>query len=171
MSKKLTSKKGASAGGKSSEIERLESVFKLMAAHGVGELDLEDDRGRIHVRLGAAAPIASFAAPAPYSAPAPVASAATPGAAPKAADKPVAASNQKEVKSPFVGTFYRASGPNAEPYVKEGQTVKKGQTLCIVEAMKLMNEIESEFSGKIVSILVENGQPVEFGEPLFLIEV
>jgi len=174
MSKKLTSKKASGAGrqpasGKSSEIERLESVFKLMAAHGVGELDLEDDRGRIHVRLGAAAPIAHFE-PRAFPAPAAPATAAAPAASP-AAEKPAIASNQKEVKSPFVGTFYRASGPNAEPYVKEGQTVRKGQTLCIVEAMKLMNEIESDFSGKIVSILVENGQPVEFGEPLFLVEV
>jgi acetyl-CoA carboxylase biotin carboxyl carrier protein len=80
-------------------------------------------------------------------------------------------SNQKQVTSPFVGTFYRAPSPEAGPYVKEGQSVKKGDTLCIVEAMKLMNEIESDFSGKIVSILVENGQPVEFGEPLFVIEV
>ena len=79
-------------------------------------------------------------------------------------------SKGKKVTSPFVGTFYRASSPGADPYVREGQVVKKGQVLCLIEAMKLMNEIEAEQSGKIVSVLVENGQPVEFGEPLFVIE-
>ena len=70
-----------------------------------------------------------------------------------------------------MGTFYRSANPTSEPYAKEGQTIKKGQTLCIIEAMKLMNEIESDFSGKVVSIHAENGQPVEFGEPLFTIEI
>jgi len=79
--------------------------------------------------------------------------------------------NLKEICSPLVGTFYRSPSPDADPYISEGSSVKKGEVLCIVEAMKLMNEIESEFSGKIVSILVENGQPVEYGEPLFLVEI
>lgn len=74
------------------------------------------------------------------------------------------------VTSPIVGTFYRASSPEAKPFVEEGERVKKGQVLCIIEAMKLMNEIESEVDGKVVRILVENGHPVEYGEPLFLIE-
>lgn len=78
-----------------------------------------------------------------------------------------ASSKHKQMTSPFVGTFYRSASPTSEPYVKEGQRVKKGDVLCIVEAMKLMNEIESELSGTIVSVLIENGQPVEFGEPLF----
>lgn len=78
--------------------------------------------------------------------------------------------NQKQIVSPFVGTFYRAPTPEAEPYAKEGQVVKRGDVLCIVEAMKLMNEIEAELPGKIIAVLVENGQPVEFGEPLFIIE-
>lgn len=78
--------------------------------------------------------------------------------------------NQKQIVSPFVGTFYRAPSPEAEPYAREGQSVKRGDVLCIIEAMKLMNEIEAELPGKIVAILVENGQPVEFGEPLFVIE-
>jgi len=81
------------------------------------------------------------------------------------------APNQKQVESPFVGTFLPRASPTAEPYSREGQTVKRGDVLCIIEAMKLMNEIEAEFAGKIVSILVENGQPVEFGEPLFILEV
>ncbi len=78
--------------------------------------------------------------------------------------------NQTKVTSPIVGTFYRASSPDKPPYVEAGDTVKKGQVLCIIEAMKLMNEIESETSGKVVQILVENGQPVEYGQPLFVIE-
>ncbi|NOS35846.1 MAG: acetyl-CoA carboxylase biotin carboxyl carrier protein [Deltaproteobacteria bacterium] len=78
--------------------------------------------------------------------------------------------NLKTVESPMVGTFYRAPSPEVAPFIEIGDTVSKGQMLCIIEAMKLMNEIESEYSGKVVSILVENGQPVEYGEPLFLIE-
>lgn len=77
----------------------------------------------------------------------------------------------KTVVSPMVGTFYRAPSPDSQPFVEEGAIVKKGQVLCIIEAMKLMNEIESEFDGRIVSIPVENGQPVEYGEQLFVIEV
>jgi acetyl-CoA carboxylase biotin carboxyl carrier protein len=80
------------------------------------------------------------------------------------------ADNILEVLSPMVGTFYRSPSPDADPYIEVGQTVSVGQTLCIVEAMKLMNEIEAEFSGKIVKILVENAQPVEYNQPLFLIE-
>lgn len=76
----------------------------------------------------------------------------------------------KKVLSPFVGTFYRSPSPGAEPYAKDGQDVRPGDVLCIVEAMKLMNEIESEFTGKLIATLVENGQPVEFGQPLFVIE-
>ncbi|MBS1963944.1 MAG: acetyl-CoA carboxylase biotin carboxyl carrier protein [Bdellovibrionales bacterium] len=165
---------------KSPEVKRLEDVFRLMGAYGVGEIELEDKHGRVHVRMAGHSGSASVVAPV-YSSPAPVAHVAPASAAVSApasapakdagGGKASLPSNQKQIPSPFVGTFYRASGPNAEPYAKEGQRVKKGQTLCIVEAMKLMNEIESEFDGKIVSILVENGQPVEFGEPLFVIEI
>jgi acetyl-CoA carboxylase biotin carboxyl carrier protein len=161
---------------KSPEIKRLEEVFRLMGTYGVGELELEDKQGRVHARMGsvASAPSVVFSAPAPTSTPASTLASAPTVAGPSASGKPAAAAlapNQKRIASPFVGTFYRSSGPSAEPYVKEGVRVKKGQTLCIVEAMKLMNEIESEFDGTIVSILVENGQPVEFGEPLFVVEV
>ncbi|HWP35744.1 MAG TPA: acetyl-CoA carboxylase biotin carboxyl carrier protein, partial [Thermodesulfobacteriota bacterium] len=97
-------------------------------------------------------------------APPAVAAAAAPAAA--AAD----GKGYRTVTSPIVGTFYRAASPDAPPYVEVGSVVKKGQVLCIIEAMKLMNEIEAEFDGRVVAILVENGQPVEFGEPLFHIE-
>jgi acetyl-CoA carboxylase biotin carboxyl carrier protein len=83
----------------------------------------------------------------------------------------VTTSNDKQILSPFVGTFYRSASPESDPYVREGQVIKRGDVLCIIEAMKLMNEIDAEFPGKIKSVLVENGQPVEFGEPLFTIEI
>ncbi|HEU4403528.1 MAG TPA: acetyl-CoA carboxylase biotin carboxyl carrier protein [Candidatus Polarisedimenticolia bacterium] len=104
-------------------------------------------------------PPALTAAPLP-SAPQPAAGGARPGVATEAADTHL-------VKSPIVGTFYRATGPGAKPFVETGDQVRKGQTLCIVEAMKLMNEIESDCEGTVLDILVANGQPVEYGEPLF----
>ena len=160
----------------SPELQRLERIFELMNRHGMTEVEIETKSEKIKVRskshsdglsYSVAAPVAVASAPA-LPAPVAVASAsvapATPALAAPGSDK------QKKIVSPFVGTFYRSSSPGAEPYVREGQQVKRGDTLCIVEAMKLMNEIEAEISGKIVSILVENGQPVEFGEPLFVIE-
>ncbi|MGC8762687.1 MAG: acetyl-CoA carboxylase biotin carboxyl carrier protein [Acidobacteriota bacterium] len=107
----------------------------------------------------AAPPVASAAPPPPAEAPA---------EAPKAS--PAVSSRAVEVKSPMVGTFYRAPAPGADPFVKVGDTVRKGQTLCIIEAMKLMNEIESEVDGVILDIFPENAQPVEYGERLFLVE-
>lgn len=109
-----------------------------------------------------AAPAPVYAAPAPVSAPAPAAAPAAGPAAP--------ASNLLEVKAPMVGTFYRASGPDKEAFVKVGDLVSPGKTLCILEAMKIMNEIEAEISGRIVEILVENGQPVQFDQVLFRME-
>jgi acetyl-CoA carboxylase biotin carboxyl carrier protein len=155
-------------------LARLEQIFEIMGRHGVAELEWEQGGERLKVSTPAAfiAPVSTHATYAP-----PVAHHAAglvPQSAAKAAEAPAAkaapATNQKQVVSPFVGTFYRAASPTADPYVRDGQVVKRGDVLCIVEAMKLMNEIEAEFSGKIVSCLIENGQPVEFGEPLFLIE-
>ncbi len=116
-----------------------------------------------------APPVYHHATPAPAHAPAPAAGTPAPSSGKSASGG--LAPNQKHVVSPFVGTFYRSPSPTADPYAREGQMVKRGDVLCIIEAMKLMNEIEAEFAGKITSILVENGQPVEFGEPLFIIEV
>jgi acetyl-CoA carboxylase biotin carboxyl carrier protein len=115
-----------------------------------------------------AAPAVSVAA-APMPVEAPVAKAPAAAPAPAAAAAP-AAKPGTVVTSPFVGTFYRTPAPDQAPFVDIGSTVKKGQVLCIVEAMKLMNEIEAEVAGKVVEILVQNGQPVEFGQPLFRIE-
>jgi len=170
----LATKSGKSNG--TGELDRLSNILKLMAQHEVAELEWEKGGERLSLRTKAAfapQPAGGHVAMGPpaHYAPAP-AHVPAPAAAP--ASKPAAGSglapNQKQVVSPFVGTFYRAPSPTAEPYAREGKVVKRGDVLCIIEAMKLMNEIEAEFAGKIVSILVENGQPVEFGEPLFLIE-
>ncbi len=164
------------------DLEFLEWMSDLMSRQGLAEISFETRNAKFTLKTPAAFVATGGAvayAPAPVAAaPAPKttnASSAAPGASAEAAKAAPAAAgglapNQKQVVSPFVGTFYRAASPTAEAYVKEGQTVKRGDVLCIVEAMKLMNEIEAEHSGKIVSVLVENGQPVEFGEPLFVIE-
>jgi acetyl-CoA carboxylase biotin carboxyl carrier protein len=140
------------------ELERIESLLKLMQEYGVAELGIEEENTAVHLRLmgeGAAAPAAVVAAPAAL---------ATPAAA------PAPSANLTEVKSPMVGTFYRAPKPESPAFVKVGDQVSIGQTLCIVEAMKLMNEIEAEVSGTVREVLSENGQPVQFGQVLFHIE-
>lgn len=161
----------------SKDLERLEQIFELMTRHDVGELDWEKDGERLHLRKNAtfSSTVVTQTAMAPVHAPLSVAApaAAQPAFKPEAgvpSGSKALPSNQKQVLSPFVGTFYRAPSPTAEPYVREGQVIKRGDVLCIIEAMKLMNEIEAEFPGKVVSILAENGQPVEFGEPLFVVE-
>ncbi len=169
MKKKLKSATPEKTPTQSSEIKQLEEIFRLMTAYGVGEVELENKDGRVHARMpGMSGPV-SYASAVPTPLPSVVAPTLILGDG--VTSKPPLAANQKNIPSPFVGTFYRSSNPNSAPYVKDGQSVKKGDTLCIIEAMKLMNEIESDFNGKIVRVLIENGQPVEFGEPLFVIEV
>jgi acetyl-CoA carboxylase biotin carboxyl carrier protein len=161
--------------GSTEDLRRLEKILELMSLHGVAEFEWEHGEERLRLRTQAAVQGAGATYLAPSMAPmmtaplhaAPAASVSAPAAAAKTVAAP---SNHKQIVSPFVGTFYRSPSPSAEVYVREGQSVKRGDVLCIVEAMKLMNEIDAEFSGKIISILVENGQPVEFGEPLFVIE-
>lgn len=151
--------------------------MELMSKYQLGEFEWEKggEKLRLKSQSAAAFGVTNWApasvqgvAPAVSVAPAP---SSTSGQAVAEAKPNIANDRVKQVMSPFVGTFYRAPSPTAEVYVREGQTVKRGDVLCIVEAMKLMNEIEADFPGKIVSVLVENGQPVEFGEPLFLIEM
>jgi acetyl-CoA carboxylase biotin carboxyl carrier protein len=152
----------------------LEWIADLMSRQGLAEISWETKGAKFSLKTPAA--FASTGVPVTYSAPvasAPAAVAAASVESPQPVTPPSAgglAANQKQIVSPFVGTFYRSPSPTAESYVREGQSVKQGDVLCLVEAMKLMNEIEADFSGKIVSILVENGQPVEFGEPLFIIQ-
>jgi acetyl-CoA carboxylase biotin carboxyl carrier protein len=126
---------------------------------------------KVVIRRGQAGPVATHAVAQAVPAPPPLVHAAPPPAAAPAAAKPDKPEKPgTQVTSPFVGTFYRASAPDAQPYVEVGTRVKKGQVLCIVEAMKLMNEIESEVEGVVAEILVANATPVEFGQTLFRIE-
>jgi len=144
-------------------LELTRQLATLLNEHGLAEVEMEARDLRLRVQRTAAALPAS---------PAVVAPAATAGAPPATAEvaADATASNLVTVEAPMVGTFYRASSPTAEPYVREGDVVKEGQILCIIEAMKLMNEIESRVAGRVARILVENGQPVEYGQALFLIE-
>src|SRR5690606_20219472 len=148
------------------DVEKIKAIIEALERTEITRFEYEGDDVRLVIRRGRAgfaATVAPVVAPAPAAVAAPVAPAAE--AAPKPEEKP-----GHIVRSPFVGTFYRAPSPESPPFVELGQTVQKGQVLCIVEAMKLMNEIEAEVSGRIAEIFVENGEPVEFGQPLFRIE-
>lgn len=150
------------------DVEQLRELMAALQEFELDELEIKKGDERITLRRGGAAPTA-IASMAPMVAHVP--SMPPPPAAPAA---PAAAADQEEededvvyITSPFVGTFYRAPNPNADPFVEKGGSFKAGQTLCIVEAMKLMNEIEAEFDGTVLEVLVENGQPVEYGDRLF----
>jgi len=150
------------------DLRKLKKLIDLVEESGISELELTEGEEKVRISRAMApgvAPVTQYvAAPAPVAAtPAPAAAAAAPAAA------PAEALDGKVVKSPMVGTFYRASSPDAKAFVDVGSSVSTGDTLCIIEAMKLLNEIESEYAGVIKKIFVENGQPVEYGEPLFLI--
>ncbi len=153
------------------DLKYVKQLLEMVEKSSVNEVELEEKGHKIRITKSAPqnvmqAPSYQMAMPAAAPAPAPAASqAAAPKAAPAAEGK-----KYHEVKSPIVGTFYRSPSPDAAPYVEVGSKVKQGETLCIVEAMKLMNEIESDISGKIVKINVESGKPVEYGQVLFLVE-
>jgi oxaloacetate decarboxylase alpha subunit len=147
------------------EIRRL---IRLVQKTGIGELELTSS-GRT-VRIAANSAVAEGVVIASRGAPAPAAPTGAPVAAASAAPPAPAAETHAAITSPMVGTFYRAPAPDADPYIEVGDMVEIGQTVCIVEAMKLMNEIESEIKGRVTRIMVENAQPVEFGQKLFLVE-
>ena len=151
------------------DLRKLKKLIDLVEESGIAEIEVTEGEEKVRITRATAAPAPVYAAPAHVAAPAP-APAAAPAAAAPAPAAPAARDLSNAQKSPMVGTFYRAPGPNAAAFVEVGQQVKAGDTLCIIEAMKLMNEIEAEKSGTIKEILVENGTPVEFGEPLFIIE-
>ena len=155
-------------------IQEVRRLIQLVEESEIGELEVWKWWGRIRIRKnvsmnGGGVHVAASgfvpAAPAPPAAPA-----EAPAPAPSRKAAPAETANQTPIKSPMVGTFYRAPAPDAEPYMQVGQPVEPGQTVCIIEAMKLMNEIQSEVRGRIARILVENAQPVEFGQELFLVE-
>ena len=159
------------------DLRKLKKLIDLVQESGIGELEITEGEERVRIARGGIVTMQPAAAPA--AAPAPAAPAAPAmGAAPAGAPATAAAaasaavapgSEGHAVKSPMVGTFYRAPSPEAKPFVAVGDTVKEGQTVCVIEAMKLMNEIEADASGVIKAILVENGQPVEYGQALFII--
>jgi len=152
------------------DLRKIKTLIDLLEQSGISELEVKEGEESVRIArhpTGQAAPMMHYAPPpmphAPIAAPAPAAAAAP-------AAKVPAPSKGHTVKSPMVGTFYRAPSPGAKSFVEVGQTVKQGQTLCIIEAMKMLNQIEADASGVISEILVENGQPVQFDQPLFMIE-
>ena len=150
------------------DIRKVKKLIELLEESGIDELEIKEGEESVRISRHSKTPAQQYYAPAPMQAPAAAPVAAAPvAAAPVAAAAP--ALNGTVARSPMVGTFYRKSSPSSPSFVEVGQTVKKGDTLCIVEAMKMMNHIEAESSGVIESILVEDGQPVEYDQPLFTI--
>jgi acetyl-CoA carboxylase biotin carboxyl carrier protein len=159
------------------EIREIKALLALMQEYGLTEIEIDDKRkGKLRLVRALAAfetspgqPLTAGASPQsgkrPRHVSARVAKADATGGSPSIEE------NQRLVTSPMVGTFYRAPSPDAPPFVEEGSTVRKGQTLCIIEAMKMMNEIEAEVAGHIVKILSENAQAVEYGQPLMVVEI
>lgn len=150
------------------EIKEIQELIRFVAKSGVSEVEIDKEGFKIHIKT-AGQPLAAVAM-APQVVQAQVLAAPTVvEAAPATAPAAPAVSAGTQVKAPMVGTFYRSAGPDKEPFVKIGDKIQKGQTLCIIEAMKLFNEIEAEFSGTVVEILVDNAVPVEFDQPLFVV--
>jgi acetyl-CoA carboxylase biotin carboxyl carrier protein len=155
-------------------VEDMKALISLVAKEQIHEFEFESGSVRFRIRKDVAAPVLTVPPPSIVSAPAAQSQAPAPSIAAPASQAPGIPADEPGVHfvtSPIVGTFYRAPSPNASPYVQVGDFVKPGQTLCVVEAMKLMNEIECDTAGEVVRILVENGQPVEYGERLFAIRI
>ena len=152
--------------------DAIKDLLDLIQAHDLAEFELEDGEFKLRVKRGGPHIVTHVMPAAPVAAPV-VAAPAAPTAAPAAAAGPAddGGAQLAIVKSPIVGTFYRSAEPGAAPFVNVGDSVKKGQVLCIIEAMKLMNEIDSEYEGEITNVYVENGQPVQYGERIFAIRL
>jgi len=146
------------------DLRKLKKLIDLVQESGIAELEITEGEEKVKIVKGGAvgAAVAALAAPPPAE-PRPV------SGAPAAPAEPEPAQEGHVVKAPMVGTFYRSPSPDAKAFVEVGQAVKEGDTICIIEAMKLMNEIEADASGTVKAILVENGQPVEYGQPLFIL--
>ena len=148
------------------DLRKLKTLIDLVSESNVSELEITEAEGKVRIVKGGLAPVM---APVPAVAPAAAALESAAAAAPPA--QPVQAEPAGHaVKSPMVGTFYRAASPGAKPFVEIGSQVKEGQTICIIEAMKILNEIEADKSGTVTQVLCENGQAVEYGQPLLMIE-
>ena len=148
-------------------LKEIKEMINLMNENSLTELEVEREGGRIKIKKASLAESAStISHPVEYR----IESTPAARSSEVSALEQATAKNNKEIKSPMVGTFYRASSPEAAPFVQAGQIVEVGQVVCIVEAMKLMNEIKSEIRGKVVEVVVENAEPVEFGQTLFVVE-
>jgi acetyl-CoA carboxylase biotin carboxyl carrier protein len=156
------------------DLRKIKTLIELLEQSGIAELEVKEGEESVRIArhpTGAGAPMMHYAMPPPLPAPPAAPAAAAPAKAPTAAaEKILNVTKGHVVKSPMVGTFYRAPSPGAKPFIEVGQTVKQGQTLCIIEAMKMLNQIEADASGTIAEILVENEQAVQFDQPLFVIE-
>ena len=150
------------------DLRKLKKLIDLVEESGIAELEITEGEEKVRIVKGGAVSVAA-GAPAPARTAAPAAAQTAPAAVPAAPAEPAPAEAGHAVKAPMVGTFYRSPSPDAKVFVEVGQTVKEGDTICIIEAMKLMNEIEADASGVVKAILVENGQPVEYGQPLFIL--
>jgi acetyl-CoA carboxylase biotin carboxyl carrier protein len=150
------------------DLRKLKTLIELVESSGIGELEVQEGEERVRITRAPAAGAAPPAANAVYTTASP---AAPPALPPVTIEAPAPALEPEGhfVKSPMVGTFYRAASPGAKPFVEVGDTVQVGDTLCIIEAMKLMNEIEADKAGVVKQVLAENGQPVEYGQPLVVI--
>lgn len=156
------------------DLRKLKTLIDLVAESGISELEVTEADGKVRiVKSAPVAPVQTLVTAAPAVAPLPataVGAVGSPSPAATVGEPPVAAAPKGHiVKSPMVGTFYRSPSPGAKPFVELGQSVKSGDPICLIEAMKLMNEIEADVAGEIKEILVENGHAVEFGQPLFVI--
>ena len=156
------------------DLRKLKTLIDLVQQSGIAELEVTEGEERVRISRGVsgaqpAAPVQVYTLPQGAPAPAAPGAPAVAAAAAPAASDTVAAPEGHVIRSPMVGTFYRSSAPGAKSFVEIGQAVKAGDTLCIIEAMKLLNEIEADQDGVVKAVLVENGQPVEYGEPLFIL--
>lgn len=148
----------------------VQDVIHLMDASDINEISFEQGGVKIHLRRGPGMPFQTMAAPTMMAAPVMAASVAAPATAGASAAPAPSAEKGNTQNSPMVGTFYRASSPESKPFIEEGDKVEVGQVYCIIEAMKLMNEVKAEVAGKVTKILVQNGQAVEFNQPLIVID-
>ena len=147
------------------DVRKIKTLIELINSSDIAEIEIKEGEESVRISRNSSAPAPVYAAPAPAAA---IAPAATPS--PLASAEAAPSMKGEHIESPMVGTFYRASSPTSKAFVEVGQTVAIGDTLCIIEAMKMLNQIESDKAGTITQILVENEQPVEFGQPLFVVE-
>jgi acetyl-CoA carboxylase biotin carboxyl carrier protein len=152
------------------DLRKLKTLIDLVSDSNVSELEITEAEGKVRIVKGPVGAPIMVAAPAPPMSAAPLSVQPTPTAPAAMSEAEQAAAAGHVVKSPMVGTFYTSSSPEAKPFVQVGTVVKEGETICIIEAMKILNEIEADKSGTITRILVDNGQAVEYGQPLFHIE-